>query len=131
VTLFINPVWAIGIMAMGQTVGNVVSSGVGLFLLRRRVGPLGLASGLVTASRVGVAAAVAGLVAWGVTLVLHPITGAAIDSSSSALKRMFASALEIGLVGLVFGVIYLGIAHALHVREVRQVADLVRQRLGR
>jgi putative peptidoglycan lipid II flippase len=44
---------------------------------------------------------------------------------------MFASALEIGLVGLVFGVIYLGIAHALHVREVRQVADLVRQRLGR
>ncbi len=131
VTFFINPVWAIGIMAMGQTVGNVVSSGVGLFLLRRRVGPLGLASGLVTASRVGLASAVAGLVAWGVTLVLHPITGAAIDSSSSALKRMFASALEIGLVGLVFGVIYLGIAHALHEREVRQVADLVRQRLGR
>lgn len=131
VTLFVNPVWAIGIMAMGQTVGNVVSSAVGLFLLRRRTGPLGLASGLVTAARVGVAAAVAGLVAWGVTLVLHPITGAAIDSSSSDLKRMFASALEIGLVGLVFGVIYLGIAHALRVREVRQVADLVRQRLGR
>ncbi|GAA2492198.1 murein biosynthesis integral membrane protein MurJ [Terrabacter carboxydivorans] len=131
VTLFINPVWAIGIMAMGQTVGNVVSSAVGLYLLRRRTGPLGLSSGLVTAARVGVAATVAGLVAWGVTLVLHPITGAAIDSSSSDLKRMFASALEIGLVGLVFGVIYLGIAHALHVREVRQVADLLRQRLGR
>ena len=30
VTFFINPVWAIGIMAMGQTVGNVVSSMVGL-----------------------------------------------------------------------------------------------------
>ena len=42
VTLFVNPVWAIGIMAMGQTVGNVVSSGVGLYLLRRRTGPLGL-----------------------------------------------------------------------------------------
>ncbi len=28
-TLFVNPVWAIGIMAMGQTVGNVVSSGRG------------------------------------------------------------------------------------------------------
>ena len=87
--------------------------------------------GLVTASRVGVAAAVAGVVAWGVTLVLDPITGAAIEGSTSALKRMFASALEIGLVGLVFGVIYLGIAHAMHVREVRQVGDMVRQRLGR
>ncbi|WP_344113673.1 murein biosynthesis integral membrane protein MurJ [Terrabacter aerolatus] len=131
VTLFVNPVWAIGIMAMGQTVGNVVSSAVGLYLLRRRTGPLGLSSGIVTTARVGVAATVAGLVASGVTLVLHPITGAAIDSSSSDLKRMFASALEIGLVGLVFGVIYVGIAHALHVREVRQVADLLRQRLGR
>ena len=71
-------------------------------------------------------AAVAGVVAWGVTLVLDPITGAAIESSSSALKRMFAGAVEIGLVGLVFGVIYVGIAHAMHVREVRQVGDMVR-----
>jgi putative peptidoglycan lipid II flippase len=44
---------------------------------------------------------------------------------------MFASSLEIGLVGLVFLVIYLGIAHALHVKEIRQAADLVRGRLGR
>ena len=131
VTFFINPVWAIGIMAMGQTVGNVVSSAVGLLLLRRRTGPLGLSAGLVTASRVGVAAAVAGVVAWGVTLVLDPITGATVDRTTSALKRMFASALEIGLVGLVFTVIYLGIAHAMHVREVRQVGDMVRRRLGR
>jgi putative peptidoglycan lipid II flippase len=87
--------------------------------------------GLVTASRVGVAAAVAGVVAWGVTLVLHPITGAAIESSPSAIKRMFASAVEIGLVGLVFGVIYVGIAHALHVREVRQVGDMLRRRFAR
>ena len=131
VTLFINPVWAIGVMAMGQTVGNVVSSAVGLHLLRRRTGSLGLMGAVVTASRVGTAAAVAGLVAWAVTVVLAPITSGAIDGSSSAGKRMFASALEIGLVGLVFTVIYLGLAHALHVREVRQVADMVRGRLGR
>ncbi|GAB3871052.1 murein biosynthesis integral membrane protein MurJ [Terrabacter terrigena] len=131
VTLFINPIWAIGIMAMGQTVGNVVSSGVGLYLLRRRTGTLGLDSALVTASRVGVAAAVAGIVAWGVTQVLEPITTGAIDGTSSTAKRMFASTLEIGLVGLVFLVIYLGLAHALRVREIRQAADLVRGRLGR
>ena len=130
-TLFINPVWAIGVMAMGQTVGNIVSSGVGLYLLRRRTGPLGLMSAVVTASRVGVAAVVAGIVAWGVTQVLEPITGGVLDGNSSIGKRMFASGLEIGLVGLVFVVIYLGVAHALHVREVRQVADMVRGRLGR
>ncbi|GAA5028549.1 hypothetical protein GCM10023258_24160 [Terrabacter aeriphilus] len=131
VTLFINPVWAIGVMAVGQTVGNVVSSTVGLHLLRRRIGPLGLTSGLVTASRVGVAAALAGLVAWGATTVLDPITGAAIAEGGSALRRMFASAVEIGLVGLVFGVVYIGLAHAFGVREMRQVAGLVRGRLGR
>ncbi|MFC7594339.1 murein biosynthesis integral membrane protein MurJ [Terrabacter sp. GCM10028922] len=131
VTLFINPVWAIGVMAMGQTVGNVVSSAVGLYLLRRRTGSLGLMGAVVTASRVGVAAAVAGLVAWAVTVVLAPITSEAIRQNSSTVRRMFASALEIGLVGLVFTVIYLGLAHALHVREVRQVADMVRGRLGR
>jgi putative peptidoglycan lipid II flippase len=131
VTLFINPVWAIGVMAAGQTVGNVVSSAVGLYLLRRRTGSLGLMSAVVTASRVGSAAAVAGLVAWAVTVVLAPITSEAINQSSSFVKRMFASALEIGLTGLVFTVIYLGVAHVLHVREVRQVADLVRGRLGR
>ena len=63
--------------------------------------------------------------------MLDPITRSAVEGSTSALKRMFASALEIGLVGLVFFVIYLGIAHAMHVREVRQVGDMVRQRLGR
>ncbi|MFC3808379.1 murein biosynthesis integral membrane protein MurJ [Terrabacter sp. MAHUQ-38] len=131
ITLFVNPVWAIGVMAMGQTVGNVVSSGVGLYLLRRRTGSLGLSGAVVTMARVGVAAAVAGVVAWAVTVVLEPITSGAIDSTSSIVKRMFASALEIGLVGLVFTVIYLGLAHVLHVREVRQVADLVRGRLGR
>lgn len=131
VTLFFNPIWAIGIMAMGQTVGNVVSSCVGLYLLRRRTGVLGLGSALVTASRVGVAAAVAGVVAWGVTQVLEPITTGAIDGSSSTLKRMFASTLEIGLVGLVFVVIYAGLAHAMHVREIRQAGELVRGRLGR
>jgi putative peptidoglycan lipid II flippase len=131
ITLFINPVWAIGVMAFGQTIGNVVSSGTGLTLLRRRIGSLGLSSVLVTASRIGLASAVAGLVAWAVTNVLDPILGAAIDGSSSILRRMFASAFEIGLVGLVFVVIYLALAHALHVREIRDLSAMVRQRLVR
>ncbi|MFM6849434.1 MAG: lipid II flippase MurJ, partial [Terrabacter sp.] len=131
ITLFIDPIWAIGVMAMGQTVGNVVSSGVGIYLLRRRTGSLGLTSALLTASRVGIAAAVAGVAAWGATEVLEPISSSVVDSSSSTAKHMFASTLEIGLVGLVFLVIYLGLAHAMHVKEIRQAADMVRARLGR
>ncbi len=85
----------------------------------------------MTASRIGLASAVAGLVAWGVTNVLDPILGAAIEGSSSILRRMFAAAFEIGLVGLVFVVIYLGLAHALHVREIRDLSAMVRQRIVR
>jgi len=131
VTLFINPVWAIGVMALGQTVGNVVSSGTGLALLRSRIGGLGLSAVLVTASRVGLAAAVAGLIAWGATTLLDPILVGALDQTSSLLGRIFSSAFEIGLVGLVFVVIYLGLAHALHVREIRDLSAMVRRRIAR
>jgi putative peptidoglycan lipid II flippase len=130
-TLFVNPVWAIGVMAFGQTVGNVVSSGAGLAMLRRRIGALGLSSVIVTASRIGVAAAVAGVVAWGATTVLEPILGGTIEGSSTILQRMFAASFEIGLVGLVFVAIYLALAHALHVREIREVSAMVRHRLVR
>ena len=130
-TLFVNPVWAIGVMAFGQTVGNVVSSGAGLAMLRRRIGALGLSSVIVTASRIGIAAAVAGLVAWGATTVLEPILGGTIEGSSTILQRMFAASFEIGLVGLVFVSIYLALAHALHVREIRDVSAMVRHRLVR
>ncbi|TQM57795.1 murein biosynthesis integral membrane protein MurJ [Humibacillus xanthopallidus] len=130
-TLYVNPVWAIGVMAFGQTIGNVASSGAGLMLLRRRIGALGLSSVVVTASRIGIAAAVAGLVAWGATTVLEPILGGTITGSSTILQRMFAASFEIGLVGLVFVVIYVGLAHALHVREIRDLSAMVRQRLVR
>ena len=130
-TLFVNPVWAIAVMAFGQTIGNIVSSGAGLMLLRRRVGALGLSTVIVTASRIGLASAVAGIVAWGATTVLEPILGGTIEGSSTILQRMFAASFEIGLVGLVFVVIYLGLAHALHVREIRDLSTMVRQRLVR
>jgi putative peptidoglycan lipid II flippase len=130
-TLFVNPIWAIAVMAFGQTIGNIVSSGAGLMLLRRRIGALGLSTVVVTASRIGLASAVAGVVAWGATTVLEPILGGTIEGSSTILQRMFAASFEIGLVGLVFVVIYLGLAHALHVREIRHLSTMVRQRLVR
>ena len=131
ITLAIAPIWAIAVMAFGQTIGNVVSSGVGLSILRRRIGGLGLVSVVDTVARIGVAAAVAGVLAWGTSSVVAPFTTDAINGNSPIAKRMFASGVEIGLVGLVLIVVYLLLAHLLHVREVRDLADLVRRKAGR
>ena len=47
-------------------------------------------------------------------------------------RRSSRKPLFLGLVvGLVFVVIYLGLAHALHVREVRDLSTMVRQRVIR
>ena len=122
-TLFINPVWAIGVMALGQTVGNVVSSSTGLGLLRRRIGSLGLSSVVVTASRVGLAAGRRRSRRLG----CHDRCSTRSSAPRSRARRRPSGGcsparFEIGLVGLVFVVIYLGLAHALHVREVRDLS---------
>ncbi|MEO7447746.1 MAG: lipid II flippase MurJ, partial [Humibacillus sp.] len=130
-TFFVSPLYAIGVMALGQTVGNIVSSSVGLVLLRRRIGRLGLVRVVDTVARVGVAAAVAGVVAWAAVTVLEPFLSSAVGASSSALSRILASGFEVGLVGVVLIGIYLGVAHVLRVREVRDLGVMVRGRLGR
>lgn len=132
ITLLVEPKWAVGVMAFGMTAGNVLSSSIGVVLIRRRIGSLGLASVLDTVARIGLAAAVAGLFAWGTLSVLSPIVGATTDmATTSVLERMISNGVILGLVGVVFVTVYLGLAHTLHVREVRDVADLVRRKIGR
>jgi putative peptidoglycan lipid II flippase len=131
ITFFSSPLLAIGIMALGQTAGNIVSSGAGLLMLRRRIGRLGLVRLIDTVARVGVAAAVAGVVAWASATVLESLLEGAVGDGSSALARILANGFEIGLVGVLLVAIYLGVAHVLHVREVRELGTMVRGRLGR
>lgn len=132
VTLLVDPKWAVGVMALGQTVGNVASSTIGVTLIRRRIGVLGLTRVLDVAARIGVAAAAAGLMGWGTLTVLSPIVGSTTDeATTSVLERLISNGLALGLVGVVFAAVYVFVAHALHVREVRDVADLVRRRLAR
>ena len=131
ITLAIAPIWAIAVMAFGQTIGNVVSSGVGLSILRRRIGGLGLVSVVDTVARIGVAAAVAGVLAWGTSSVVAPFTTDAINAKTPIFERMFASAVEIGGAELTIYDNLALVAHLLHVREVRDLADLVRRKAGR
>ncbi len=131
-TLVLQPRWAVGVLAFGQTLGNVVSSSIGVWTVRRRLGSLGLARVLDAAARVAVAATGAGLLAWGAMTVLAPVLADPDGPRGmSVTQRIFTNGLAVGLLGLVFGVVYLLLAHALHVREVREIADLVRRRVGR
>ena len=57
ITLGLEPKWAIAVVAIGQTVGNVASSTTGIILLRRRLGLLGLGQIADSTARIGVAAA--------------------------------------------------------------------------
>ncbi|HEU5159365.1 MAG TPA: murein biosynthesis integral membrane protein MurJ [Streptosporangiaceae bacterium] len=132
ISLLVDPKLAVMVMAFGQTAGNVVSSSIGLTLIRRRIGRLGLFSVLSAALRIGLASAVAGLFAWGTLSVLSPIVGASQDiAKTSTLERLISNGLTLGLVGTVFVTVYLLLAHALHVREVRDVSDMVRRKVAR
>jgi putative peptidoglycan lipid II flippase len=131
VTFVVAPQWAVAVMAFGQTLGNIISCGYGLRCVRARIGPIGGAAVIDAAARVGVAAAVAGVMAWGTHNVLSPIrTYAAEGEGTTVVGRMIANALEIGLVGMVFVAIYVGLAHLLHVKEVREAATMVRDRIS-
>lgn len=127
-TYLAAPQWALGIVAAGMTVGNVLSSGTGLLLLRRRLGPLGLRRVLVGAARIAIAVVLAALLGGGAFAVVSPIVGDL--AVMSTWQRVFGNALVLALSGLVFVVVYLGAAAALHVPEVREVAALVRRRIG-
>lgn len=129
ITLFVEPKWAIAIVAAGQTIGNVASSATGVMLLKRRFGLLGLAEIVNSTARIGVAAAGAGLLAWGTMTVLSPILGDP-TAPSSVVDRLFSSGIVLAFTGMLFVIVYLALAHAMHVREVRDVADMVRRRVS-
>ena len=131
VTFVVDPKWAVAVMAFGQTLGNIISCGYGLRSVRARIGPIGGAAVIDAAARVGVAATVAGVMAWGTSTVLSPIrTFAAEGPGTTWVGRMIANAVEVGLVGVVFVAIYVGLAHVLHVKEVREAAEMVRGRIS-
>jgi putative peptidoglycan lipid II flippase len=131
-TLYIAPQWALAVMACGMTIGNVISSSTGVSRVRGQLGPLGLMRVVDTAARIGIASALAGLMAWGTLTVVSPIMGDPGDpGSTSTFDRLFGSGIAISFTGLVFVIVYVALAHALHVKEVRDVADMVRQRVGR
>src|SRR2546421_404827 len=116
---------AAGAVAAGLMIGNAVSfvaaCALGYWLLRRRLGPLGLREVLTTLLRLTVAAVIAAVPAGLVTLLLVHAIG---------LGKL-ASVVELIVGGLMLVIVYLAAAVSLKVREVSDVWGMVRSRLRR
>jgi putative peptidoglycan lipid II flippase len=108
-------------LMIGNTISFVLACWVGYWLLRKRIGRLGLTKVLGTLSRLAVAALIAAVPTLLVTLILQHFLG---------LGKV-GSMIELLAGGLVLIVVYLAAAVGLRVREINEVWSMVRGRLGR
>jgi putative peptidoglycan lipid II flippase len=112
-------------VAAGLMIGNAVSFAaaglLGYWLLRRRVGRLGLSQVLNTVLKLTAAALIAAVPTLLITLILQHAIG---------LGKL-ASILELCIGGLILTAVYLAAAVGLRVKEVSDVWGMVRSRLVR
>jgi putative peptidoglycan lipid II flippase len=111
--------------ASGAMIGNAVSYVaavvLSVWLLRARVGLIGLRGISVTLGKVLVASLGAALVGW---VVVRLLPGGADPDRWEALLQLVVG-------GAVIGLAYLALALALRLREINELLGLVRRRLGR
>jgi putative peptidoglycan lipid II flippase len=123
-TLALVVVPVAGVVA-GLMGGNAISYGfgalIGYWLLRKRIGRLGLRAVAVTMGRLTLAA---GLAAVPAALLVYGLTAAIGDGWA-------ASAVQLVTGGAVLLAGYAGIAVALRIREVTDLGGMLRTRLGR
>jgi len=116
---------AAGAVAAGLMIGNAVSflasCAIGYWLLRRRLGLLGMKEVAKTLARLTLAVLIAAVPTFLVTLLLTHALG----------LGKFASVLELVVGAGMLVVVYLAAAVSLRVREVSDVWAMVRRRLNR
>jgi putative peptidoglycan lipid II flippase len=113
--------WVVSGLMIGSTISFVAAVIIGYVLLHRRIGSLDLTRVFGTVGRLTVAAAIAAVP-----------TGLAVY----AMDRMWgeskmASAAELVIGALVLMAVYVAAAFALRVREVRELGDMLKARVGR
>jgi len=119
--LVLPATWVAGGLMIGNAVSFVLATALGYWLLRRRIGRLGLSRVGATLARLTVAAVVAAVPAGLIVWALRNTMG----------TGWFASLVQLVAGSVVLLVVYITIALVLRVPEVRDVAGTVRARLGR
>jgi putative peptidoglycan lipid II flippase len=109
-------------MMLGNAVSYLAAAVISAWLLRPRIGRIGLADIVLTMSKVLAAALGAALVG---LVVVNLLPG---DSGHLTRPEAFVR-LVVG--GGAIGATYVGLAHVLRVREIVEVIGMVRRRLGR
>jgi putative peptidoglycan lipid II flippase len=105
----------------GNAISFVLATALGYWVLRRRLGALGLHQIFATLGRLAVAATVAGLLAWLAVAVLEAAEG----------DGKLASVVQLVVGGFVLLGSYLAVAFALRVPEIRDLTRMLRGRLDR
>ncbi|MET7374935.1 murein biosynthesis integral membrane protein MurJ [Micromonospora arida] len=108
-------------MMIGNTVSYLAAAIGSAWLLRPRIGRIGLGEIMRTGGRVAVAALGSALVG---LLVVKLLPG---DDTPSRLEAIF----QLIVGGVVIGGTYLGLAMLLKIGEITEVVGMVRRRLGR
>jgi putative peptidoglycan lipid II flippase len=113
--------WVVSGLMIGSTISFVAAVVIGYVLLHRRIGSLDLTRVLGTVGRLTVAAAIAAVP-----------TGLAVY----AMVHMWgeskaASAVELVIGAIVLMAVYVAAAFALRVREIRELGDMLKARVGR
>ncbi len=111
---------AAGLMA-GNAVSFVVAAMLGYWLLRRRIGRLGLGHVFATIGRLTLAAMIAAVPAALAVIGMTVVWG----------DGKVASIVQLVVAGVVLLGAYVAAAFALRVREVRELASMIRARVGR
>jgi putative peptidoglycan lipid II flippase len=111
-------------VAAVQTACGIIELLLAIWLLRRKLGPLGLAGPLGAIGRFILAAIPAGAAGYGIYLWSG-------GDDSWMLHNLFTGAAGTALICVVAGVIYLGILAAFRAPELTSAIGLVRARLGR
>lgn len=109
-------------VGVGQSLSNLAAAVIGFWLLRRRLGSLGLGRVLRQNVRLIVATGVATLVGWGALRLL----GGVVDTGT-----WVGAVVICAVVGAVVLVITLAVAAKLRVREVTEVIEPLTRRLAR
>ncbi len=113
--------WVVAGLMIGSAVSFVVAVVIGYVLLRRRIGSLDLTRVFGSIGRLTVAAAIAAVPAGLAVYAMIHMWG----------DTKFASAAELVVGAIVLMVVYVFAALLLRVHEVRELATMLRTRLGR
>jgi len=108
-------------LMLGNAISYVIAAVIGYQLLRRRIGLLAIGDTMRALGKLAIAALIAAIPAWLLSLLIQHELG---NGKVGAVAALIVGA-------IVLGVAYVGAGLALKARDITDVAGMVRARFGR